>query len=107
MTALLVVELLLIFWLIIMHFVNARRIGEIQHQGYRRSVFTLSPTPPKEPEAICGCKHHKCFHDDDGCGYAYTNINSEDSIVKQMMAVELTCPCKGYMGPEHLPTVLP
>lgn len=107
----LIVQLAVIALVIIVALRNSYAIFKVNERiDYWRDAHMAAisaPPPQPEPEAICGCKHHKCFHTEDGCGHAYTQIKAEDSIVKQMLAVEFTCPCKGYMGPEHLPLVLP
>ena len=65
----------------------------------RRFVMAAPPEDP-EPEPICGCKHHLCFHDDSGC-------NAGGKQVYVIDHYELTtCGCKAYIGPEVLPKVI-
>lgn len=88
-----------------------------------------NPKPPiyKEPEPICGCKHHRSFHDDKGCHYVANNrvlasatepvvetkrdkdtgVEKSKTLVPASASynnVSTECGCKGYVGPEPLPT---
>ena len=58
--------------------------------------------PPEDPEPICGCKHHACFHDDSGC-----NANGDRTYNQNSQAYSYArCGCRGYIGPEVLPKVI-
>lgn len=88
-----------------------------------------NPKPPvyKEPEPICGCGHHRSFHDDNGCHHVGTHrmlaartdpeietkTDKETGLKKSKTLVPASesyntvsteCGCKGYVGPEPLPT---
>jgi len=63
----------------------------------------LEMTPPAEdPQPICGCEHHQCFHDESGCGNQSNMYNGRSGQYEI-----IPCGCKRYTGPEALPTVLP
>lgn len=65
-----------------------------------RSVFRL-----EEPKAICGCEHHHCFHDEDGCGHV-SQVRTFDTFRFEYYK-NTRCKCKRYTGPEPLPRVIP
>lgn len=88
-----VFEIAMIIWLVIMSFLNARAIR-------RAPTPTVQPESYQDPKPICGCEHHHCFHDENGCGHTY---NWYDINIWKIV----TCGCKRYTGPQPLPTVLP
>lgn len=96
-----ILQSFLILFLMIMLLVTQRRISRLQYQP-TRTIYQTLPSPPEE-KAVCGCEHHKCFHDENGCGHTLQiyEANSYHPIA------ETHCGCKGYMGPEHLPSVIP
>lgn len=83
-----------------------------------------NPKPPvyREPEPICGCGHHRSFHDDEGCHASNSNrvltSRTEPVIEKKpdkegvsrsktlipasesFEPVTIHCGCKSYVGPE-------
>jgi hypothetical protein len=92
-----VVQSLAIIGMFVLYMLCLRDLQRIQ----RRSKM-ITEEPYEEPEAICGCTHHQCFHDETGCGHnsrIYEGYSTQPKI--------LSCGCKKYMGPEHLPKVLP
>jgi len=64
----------------------------------RQPAVIVPQVPYKEPEPICGCTHHHCFHDDNGCG---------QKAVRYDGTMVIACGCKRYTGPEPLPQVIP
>ena len=90
----------------------ARRVNKLQE---RLSIWPIVPKQFKtaergieiemrsEPKPICGCEHHQCFHDEDGCGY----IRTWQSALNHGDDYESRCGCKRYTGPEPLPQVIP
>lgn len=55
--------------------------------------------PPRIPQAICGCGHHLSFHDDKGRCHWNMSYWADEPYVQ--------CKCRQYIGPEHMPTMLP
>ncbi len=66
----------------------------------------ITQEPYKEPEPICGCTHHQCFHDENGCGQITTYFNYASSL-NERTERDVKCGCKRYTGPEPLPQVIP
>lgn len=90
-----------------------------------------NPKPPvyKEPEPICGCQHHRSFHDDDGCHAVLTNrvlTGKTDPVIEEKPdkeggiksktivpasqsfdTVSNNCGCKTYVGPEPYTQYIP
>jgi len=64
----------------------------------RQPTMIVAQEPYKEPEPICGCMHHQCFHDENGCGKHISYSNGFP---------QATCGCKRYTGPEPLPQMIP
>jgi len=61
-----------------------------------------------EPKPICGCTHHQCFHDENGCGHVWVSRVQFDVVGRALNDGDaITCGCKRYTGPEQLPTVIP
>jgi hypothetical protein len=46
----------------------------------------------RDPEPICGCRHHRSFHDEKGC----------HSISRPRYENKTKCGCKIYIGPPAL-----
>lgn len=82
-----VMQWLVIIYLMVVLFFITRKLGRLQ-RSWEAPVRYMLPRTPEEPKAVCGCDHHQCFHDENGCGSSW-------------------CGCKRYMGPEHLPEVIP
>lgn len=57
-----------------------------------RHIYQEAPEI-ENPKPVCGCGHHQCFHDDNGCGHTTDGFDG--------------CGCKRYTGPEPLPTIIP
>lgn len=60
----------------------------------------------QELQAICGCGHHQCFHDENGCDKKelWRHLNMAGNEYERDY---VSCGCKRYTGPEQLPTVIP
>lgn len=80
----------------------ARRFNRIDRRsGEQRIIYQQLPES-QDPQPVCGCKHHQCFHDENGCGKTDTwaSYGTTDTAWQP-------CGCKRYTGPEPLPTVIP
>ena len=53
------------------------------------------PKPPKPTQPICGCGHHKSFHQNDGA--------CQERVYVSYVEGHKQCTCKHYVGPEPLP----
>src|SRR5215211_3517914 len=93
----LIVQSVVIIWLLIL--LGKTTVG-LKRRIDRASHHLEAIDKPREPQAICGCEHHHCFHDENGCEYVREYYG--DSQVRRV-----TCSCKRYTGPEPLPTVIP
>jgi hypothetical protein len=90
----------LILFMMIMGILVTRRVGRLEQ---KRQLQTYSSVfqPKPDPEPICGCGHHHCFHDETGCANLDRLWVSEQGI----WTYAKSCGCKRYTGPEPLPTV--
>lgn len=90
-----------------------------------------NPKPPvyREPEPICGCNHHRSYHDDKGCHATETHRvltsktdpeieqkRDKDQILKsktlvpakqEYVPVTTNCGCKSYDGPDSIQPYIP
>lgn len=95
-----------IIYLMVMLFLTTRKMNRLQRSALSPPIqYTMFGPPPEEPKAVCGCDHHKCFHDENGCGH--TSDVDTFGIFGAQYYKSVRCECKGYMGPEHLPQVIP
>jgi hypothetical protein len=88
----------LIAFLTIMMCLTVRKMNRLGHLSQPTMIHYRSM--PEEPQAICGCKHHQCFHDETSCG---ATVSDPDGFPVR----DGKCGCKRYTGPDQLPTVIP
>ena len=90
--------LIIVQWIFIYILIMRTSTKRLATHAQQKVQYIISP--PEDPEPICGCKHHLCFHDDSGC-------NADGKSVYVIDRYELIhCGCKGYIGPEMLPKVI-
>jgi hypothetical protein len=53
---------------------------------------------PKARGPVCGCTHHRSFHDEKGC-----SARVREKGIDGWLGDTRTCPCRQYSGPEPLP----
>lgn len=95
-------SLALVIWLILMILLQRRinRLDRRINREFATPTVTYRLENP-DPQPICGCKHHQCFHDENGCGGMDVHRNSNG------YNDQVDCGCKRYAGPEQLPKVIP
>lgn len=54
------------------------------------------PKPVKDPKPICGCGHHRSFHEDGGA--------CKERVYLGIAEGHKPCTCRHYVGPEVYPT---
>jgi hypothetical protein len=70
-------------------------LGKIPAPRRRR---TPRLDPPLAP--VCGCQHHKSYHDDEGCHAGYlTHELDKYGRKRGERSTVVVCGCKGYEGP--------
>lgn len=107
------VQAALIIFIMIMGILMTRRISRLESHAVVR--YHELPSAPEDPKPICGCEHHQCFHDENGCGATTqptrTWVSTGSSVFTEPRPSRVPtaepCGCKRYTGPEALPTVLP
>lgn len=94
--------------LTIMTFLLVRRVSRLDKRGdSQKFIKDYQVSRQLEDQPVCGCGHHQCFHDENGCGktdsssYFYPTLNHPEPLPP------VSCGCKRYTGPEHLPMVIP
>lgn len=92
--------LILLFWC----YCNGRRLTD-----WKAGVALMTANQKKyvDPEPICGCTHHHCFHDENGCGQVKSYFHYSDNRGIPSDQTDVQCGCKRYTGPEPLPQVIP
>jgi hypothetical protein len=58
------------------------------------------PKPPKPVEPLCGCRHHRSFHDDGTSRCHYTSSTPVGANNHGLTMYEkFDCTCRKYIGP--------
>lgn len=111
----LVAQSIVIIWLLVL---LGMTTGGLKRRIDRASRHLEMIDRPEEPKPICGCGHHHCFHNEEGCWFNPTTYDVLPSSFIQFIRGENgerikdtfklpSCGCRGYTGPEPLPMVLP
>lgn len=67
----------------------------LNERDWRRKLMIRNP---ERTQPICGCQHHRSFHDKEGCHHIGSSGYRE----------EIACGCKVYIGPAvSIPALTP